>query len=98
MEALSDPSSGLTYPALTGTRKQSVERLSYRELVAFMRRKGYEYEAKYIKIISNWRRACDHRGLSELKRSQFNYRFFNLILDELMPWSMISVFWKSTGV
>ena len=89
VEALSDPSSGLTYPALTGARKQSVvdaERLFSPKLAAFMYRKGYVYEAKYIDTIWNWRRACDERGLSELDRSHFNHEFLNLILDELMPW------------
>lgn len=89
VEALSDPSSCLTYPALTGARKQSVvdaERLFSPELAAFMRRNGHNYEARYIETIWNWRRACDHRGLSELERCQFNYTFLNLILDELMPW------------
>ena len=64
MEALSDPSSGLTYPALTGARKQSVvdaERLFSPDLVAFMHKKGYQYEfeTKYIETVCNWRRACD---------------------------------------
>ena len=89
MEALSDPSSGLTYPALTGARKQSVvdaERLFNHDLQAFMLKKGYLCEANYIERVWNWRRACDERGLSELQRCRFNYQFLNLILDELMPW------------
>lgn len=70
-EALSDPSSGLTYPALTGARKQSVidaERLFNPNLCEFMRQKGYTFEATYIECIWNWRRACDERGLKELRR------------------------------
>ena len=66
---LSDPSSGLTYPALTGARKQSVvdaERLFNPDLTAFMRQKGYKYETRYTEIIWNWRRSCDECGLSEL--------------------------------
>ena len=89
VEALSDPSSGLTYPALTGARKQSVvdaERLFNPDLTAFMRQKEYEYEARYTEIIWNWRRSCDERGLSELQRCRFNYQFLNLILEDLMPW------------
>ena len=89
MEALSDPSSGLTYPALTGARKQSVvdaERLFSPDLAAFMHKKGYQYETKYIETVCNWRRACDERGLSELQRCKFNYQFLNFLLDELMPW------------
>ena len=89
MEALSEPSSGLTYPALTGSRKQSVidaERLFDPDLATFMRQKGHDYEAGYIQTVWNWRRACDERGLNELQRSKFNYQFLNMILDELMPW------------
>ena len=89
VEALSDQSSGLTYPALSGERKQSVidaERLFSPDLAAFMHKKGYLYEAKYIETVWNWRRACDERGLTELQRCRFNLQFLNLILDELMPW------------
>ena len=89
MEALSDPSSGLTYPSLTGARKQSVvdaERMFNPDLQAFVAKKGYAYESHYIATIWNWRRACDERGISELKRCKFNYEFLNFILDELMPW------------
>ena len=89
VEALSDPSSDLTYPALTGARKQSVvdaERLFNPNLTAFMNKKGYEYEARYTETIWNWRRACDARGLKELQRCKFNHQFLNLILEDLMPW------------
>ena len=41
---------------------------------------------KYVEAIWNWRRACDHRGLSELERCRFNYQLLNLLLDDLMPW------------
>ena len=46
--ALSDPSTELTYPALTGARKQSVVNAERPNLAAFMRKNRYEYEAKYI--------------------------------------------------
>ena len=88
-EALADPSSDLTYPALTGARKQSVvdaERLFNPNLSAFMKQKGYTYEATYIECICNWRKACDERGLKELTRCKYNYQFLNLVLNELMPW------------
>ena len=86
--AYDDPSTGLTLAALTGTRKQSVtdaERL-FSPGVAEFTKKGYSYEYKYIKAISNWRRACDERGLSELERCRFNYGLLKLILDELISW------------
>ena len=88
-EALYDEESGLTYPALTGQRKQSVqdaEILFSEGVELFMRKKGYKYEEKYVRVIKNWRRSCDERGLSSLRRSKFNYELLNLILDELMPW------------
>lgn len=72
-EALDDAESMLTYPALTGQQKQSVrdaERLLSKEMVAFMRKKKYTTEAKYIEVFSNWRRSSDERGLTQLERSQ----------------------------
>ena len=88
-EALSDPTSGLTYPAFVGSRKQSVidaERLFGPKLAAFMERNGYSFEAHYIKTVWNWRRASDERGLCSLERCRFNYQFLNMILEDLMPW------------
>lgn len=89
VEALSDPATKLTYYALSGARKQSVqdaERLFSPHLADFMERKGYSFEAKFIRTVSNWRQACDQRGLTELQRCRYNYEFLNYILDELMPW------------
>lgn len=71
MEALQDPSTNLTFTALTGARKQSVsdvERLFSGKMVAFMEQKGYTVEALYIQVVRNWRRSCDERGLSNLDR------------------------------
>lgn len=89
MEALHDQEACLTYTALTGERKQSVsdaERLFSSSLLAFMERKGFTCEANYIRVVLNWRRACDERGLNELQRSHFNQKMLNYILEELMPW------------
>ena len=89
VEALSDPSSNLTYAALTGERKQSVqdaECLFSLDMVAFMKTKGYVYEEKFISVICNWRRAHDERGLTDLQRCRYNYEFLTVILEELMPW------------
>ena len=83
VEALSDPSSNLTYFALSGARKQSVqdaECLLSPEMAEFMEKKGYAREAAYVRAIANCRRSCDQRGLSDLERCRFNY------LDDLMPW------------
>ena len=52
----------------------------------FMEKMKYDHEARYIKVIRNWRRACDERGLSQLAWCKFNYELLNFILDELMPW------------
>ena len=84
-EALSDSSSGLTYPAFVGSRKQSVvdaERLFSPKLAAFMEKKGYTFEANCINTIWNGRRASDECGLSSLQRSQFNYKLLNLSLED----------------
>ena len=89
VEALQDSSSGLTYAALTGQKKkQSVrdaELLFSANLASFMDSQGYTFEAKFIRIILNWCRACD-KGLSELQRSRYNYELLNFLLDDLMPW------------
>ena len=66
-EALHDTSSGLTYSALSGVRKQSVqdvERLFSESLILWMENKGYLVEAKYLRVIRDWRCASDERGLS----------------------------------
>jgi hypothetical protein len=87
--ALNDPSSGLTYPALTGQRKQSVqdaERLFSDGVARFMERNNFDYEAKFVRTVLNWRRACDERGLTELQRCRYNYNRLNFLLDDLMPW------------
>ncbi len=89
MEALHDPSTNLTYQALTGARKQSVsdvERLFSDKMVSFMEQKGYTAEGKYIRVVTDWRKACDERGLSDHEREKFNKTFLDYILDDLMPW------------
>ena len=56
VEALYDPSTNLTYPALTGARKQSiqdVETLFSKEIEYFMEQKGCLEEARYICVINN---------------------------------------------
>jgi len=79
----------LTYPAVTGQRKQSVrdvEILFSEDVEEFMEKNGYTFEATYIRSIRHWRMACDTRGLGQLERCRFNYELLNLILSELMPW------------
>lgn len=88
-EALYDPTTNLTYPALTGQRKQSirdVEVLFSTGVEDFMKQKGYEVEANYVRAIRQWRLACDQRGLTQLQRCRYNYQLFSLLLSELMPW------------
>ena len=72
-----------------GVRKQSVEdvdRLFSSSLITWMEKKVYTPEAEYLRIVHNWRRACDERGLSDAQRSQFNQEFLDYMLDELMPY------------
>ena len=86
MQALEDPTSGLTYSAV---RKQSVEdaeRLFRPGVISFMEKHGYNAEAEMVKAVRNWRRAIDERGLSEEQRRQFRDNFLSFILDEWMPW------------
>ncbi len=89
MEALQSPGTGLTYPALTEVRKQSVqdvERLFGPGVIAFMTSGSYNTGAKYLSIIRNWRRAIDERGLEETQRQQFLQDFKEYICEDLMPW------------
>ena len=51
VEAHEDRKTGLTYPALTGIRKQSVEDVEWlfgQEDIDFMKDKNYEEEAEYL--------------------------------------------------
>ena len=61
------------------------ERLLSASVADFMKTRNYLVE-KYVRTISNWRAACDERGLSELARSKHNYQILNYVVEELMPW------------
>lgn len=57
----------------------------YRSLVK-VERKGYDIEeATYVRVIMNWRKASDMRGLSDEQREKYK-DLMDYILDELMPW------------
>ena len=74
---------------MIGTRKQlvsDIEQIFSLSVLNFMERKNYEFEARYVKIIRNWRRSCDERGLSDQERSRFNEDLIEYILKELVPW------------
>lgn len=74
-EAVHDPIAGLTYTALSGICKQSVEDVEClfgQSVIEWMESKGYVYEAEYLHAVRDWRRACDERGLSDEQRGQFN--------------------------
>jgi len=42
-------------------------------------------DASLKKDCWNWRRANDKLGLTKRERSKYNYQFYNMILDKLMP-------------
>ena len=89
MEALQDPDTHLTHPALTGIRKQNVqdvERLFGNSVIDFMERKRYEPEVMFLRAVRNWRRAIDERGLEEIQRQQFLHEFKIYVCEDLMPW------------
>ena len=72
-----------------GVRKQSVEdvdRLFSCSLIAWMVKKSYTPEAEYLRIVHNWRKACDERGVTNDERSKFNKEFLIYLLDDLMPY------------
>ena len=94
----------MTYPALVGSRKQSVEdaeRLFSSSLLKFMEKKDYKYEAQYIRAIRGWRQACDQRGLSELERCRYNYNLLKSYWKSGclgIQGHMTSAYWRSTGL
>jgi hypothetical protein len=55
-----------------------------------MEEKQYRNEAKYLKVIRNWRRAVDESGLPDATRQFFNKELLDFILDDLMPWHRIA--------
>ncbi|KAK3739432.1 hypothetical protein QZH41_015586 [Actinostola sp. cb2023] len=88
-EVLLDPGSGLTHAALVGLRKQSLvdaERLASKFVVRSLLAKGYNREAKHVKLLVNWHEASDGRGLTQLQRCKYNYQMLNYLLDEWLPW------------
>lgn len=56
------------------------------ELAEFMKKKGYTFEERYIRVVLNWRRSGDERGLSELRRQKYNYEMLNFLIEDLSPW------------
>lgn len=72
-DALHDPGSGLTYEAVTGKNKQSVpdrEKMISPGVLSFMESNYHHEEAKVIRLLHNWHKAVDGRGLIEEERSQ----------------------------
>ena len=84
---MNDPTTGLTYPALSGIRKQSVEdveRLFGEGVIVFMEKYGYTPEAKYLRSVRNWRRSVDERGLPNSVRQDLGMEFLDFILEDLI--------------
>ena len=91
METVHDNKAMSVY-AFLGTRKQSVadvEQIFSSRVLNFFEKKGYSIEAEYVRVIRNWRRATDERGLIDAQRSQYNQALLCYILDDLMPWHTI---------
>ena len=65
---------------------EDVERLFGESVITWMENKGYKIEAEYLRVVRNWRRASDERGLNDEQRYKFNKEFLNYIFDDLMPW------------
>ena len=88
-DAFHDPSTGLTYEALTGKNKQSVpdcEHLINPGVISFLEQKGHKSGARVIKRIYNWHKAVDGRGLPEKQRSLNCREMKEWLLIDWMPW------------
>ena len=90
------PAANLTFFALMG--KAICPGCRETDMATFMEKKGYNTEARYIRTVSNWHRACDERGLSELQRCHYNYDFLHYVLCELMPWYKVWYHFRSQQV
>ena len=88
MEAVYDDAAKLSYHALIGIHRQSyVEQIFSSRVLEFFERKGYTIEAEYVRMIRDWHRACDERGLTNAQQAQYNHNLLNYVLDdELLPW------------
>ena len=89
VEALHDPTTGLTYTSLNGQHKQSVpdcERLLSPAMAKFMKRHNYKDEERFISLVSNWHKASDGRGLSEEQRHTYNISMLHYLLEDWLPW------------
>lgn len=89
VEGMHDPSTGLTNTALSGQRKQSVpdcERLFSRGVLDFLERNGKTSTARFVRLVYNWHKASDGRGLSEDTRKQYNLDMLDFLLEDWMPW------------
>lgn len=87
--ALKNPATGLTYEALSGKNEQSVpdcERLVSEGVISFLERAGHDDCAKVIRIIHNWHKAVDGRGICENERSQYIEAMKDWLMDDWMPW------------
>ena len=89
VKAMNDPSTGLTYTALTGKRKQSVgdaEKLLSPAVAKWLRANNFLSEARFVEVVSNWHKANDGRGLSEADRKKNNLEMLDYLLEDWMPW------------
>ncbi|XP_028394429.1 uncharacterized protein LOC114518616 [Dendronephthya gigantea] len=89
VDALHDPKSGLTKTALTGVNKQSVpdcEKIFSVGVIKFMKENGHQKEYEFVKLVHDWHKASDGRGLTEEFRKEANMNMLHWILDDWMPW------------
>ena len=89
VKAMHDPTTGLTYTALTGKRKQSVcdaEKLLSPAVGKWLKANNFLSEAKFVEVVSNWHKASDSRGLSEAEQARYNLAMLDYLLEDWMPW------------
>ena len=67
-------------------KTQDVERLFGSSVIAFMKARRHESEAKFWEVVTNWRRAIDEHGLTSASRQAFLQAFKQYICEDLMPW------------
>ena len=56
-------------------------------VISFMERNGYHEDAKVIRLLHNWHKAVDGRGLTEEERSQHCKHLLEWIIEDWIPWT-----------
>ncbi len=55
-------------------------------VMKYMKDKGHQTEYEFVKLVNEWHKASDGRGLTEETRHKANLNMLHWLLDDWMPW------------